>query len=83
MRGEHFSYALATFYVLIAHMFNRAICPRFPHSWTMYTIAPILTAGDPIDLSNYRTIMVGHILSNIYGSMIERELNILAKREGL
>ena len=36
----------------------------FPTSWTEQTIVSILKSGDPIILSNYRTIMIGHCLAN-------------------
>ena len=47
---------------------------------TEHTIVPILKSGDPMMLSNYRTIINGHYLAKLYGSILELELSIWAER---
>ena len=79
MRGEHLVFASHTLAPFIAHLFNRALVEGFPHTWSTNTIAPIHKAGDRMDPGNYRTIMIGHILAKLYGSILEDELSTLAK----
>ena len=38
---------------------------------------------DTVDLGNYRTIMIGHVLAKLYGAILEVELNARAEVEGL
>lgn len=77
--GEHFSYARDTLALLIVHVFNRAICEGFPTSWTEHIIVPLFKSGDPMVPGNYRTIMIGHYLAKIYGSILELELSRLGR----
>ncbi|MCO5606122.1 hypothetical protein L7F22_060309 [Adiantum nelumboides] len=49
----------------------------------MHTIVPIHKSGDPLNPSNYRTIMIGHTLAKLYGAVLEAELSSYAEREGL
>ena len=49
----------------------------------MHTIVPIHKARDVLDLGNYRTIMIGHILAKLYGVVLEEELSTYAEGEGL
>ena len=80
--GEHFIYARDTLLPLLAHIFNRAMCKGFPTRWTKYTIVPILKSRDPMMPSNYRTIMIGHYFTKLYGLILESELSIWAKQNG-
>ncbi|MCO5578435.1 hypothetical protein L7F22_032277 [Adiantum nelumboides] len=41
--------------------------------WTMHPIVPIHNSRDPLDLGNYRTIMIGHTLAKLYGAVLEAE----------
>ena len=68
---------------LLAVMFNRAMCEGLPDTWSLSTIVPIFKSGDPMELGNYRTIMVGHTLARLYASIIEQQLSRWAEREGL
>ena len=36
-----------------------------------------------MDLGNYRTIMIGHVMSNIYASILDGEASIGAEAQGL
>jgi len=58
-------------------MFNRALCEGFPPTWSTNIINPILKSGDPMDTNNYKTIMIGHLLAKLYGSVLEMELSAL------
>ena len=80
--GEHFIYARDTLLPLLAHIFNRAMCEGFPTRWTQHTIVPILKSGDPMMPSNYRTIMIGHYLAKLYGSILESELSRWVEQNG-
>lgn len=42
----------------------------FQHSWTMKTTVLVHEASDPIDPGNLRTIIVGHKLAKLYGSVL-------------
>lgn len=64
------------------HWVNRALVEGFPPTWTMNTISPIHKARDAMDLGNYRTIMIGHILAKLYGLVLEAELSALAETAG-
>ncbi|MCO5570021.1 hypothetical protein L7F22_023735 [Adiantum nelumboides] len=80
--GEHFIYACRELAPLLAHMFNRSVCEGFPASRTANTIVPLFKSGDPMVQGNYKTIMIGHYLAKIYGSILERELSVWAERNG-
>lgn len=56
-----------------------------PPTWTMNTISPIHKAGDTMDPGNYRTIMIGHILAKLYGSVTRylRQSSTLWRRGGV
>ncbi|MCO5571119.1 hypothetical protein L7F22_024851 [Adiantum nelumboides] len=64
-------------------LFNRALARGLPAEWTMHAIVPIHQSGDPLDPSNYRTIMIGHTLAKLYGAVLEAELSFYAEREEL
>ncbi|MCO5586490.1 hypothetical protein L7F22_040430 [Adiantum nelumboides] len=83
MQSEHIIYAADTLAPFIAMLFNRALAEGLPAAWTMHIIVPIHKSGDPLDLGNYRTIMIGHTLAKLYGAVLEAELSSYAEREGL
>ena len=60
---------------IMAKLFNEVGCYRFPKARTLNTIAPIHKAGDPMDLGNYRSIMIGHVKSKIYASVLDGEVS--------
>lgn len=71
--AEHFIPArdmLAPFQV---HIFNRALCEGFLAAWRENTIVPILKSEAPMDLGNYRAIMISHTLAKMYASILEHE----------
>ena len=68
--GEHFIYARDTLLPFLAHIFNRAMCEGFCSRWTKHTIVSILKSGDPIMPSNFKTIMIGHCLTKLYGLIL-------------
>ena len=83
LQSEHFIYAVDTLAPILAHLFNRALTEGLPAEWTMHTIVPIHKAGDQLDPSNYRTIMIGHTLAKLYEAVLEEELSSYAEHEGL
>lgn len=81
--AEHFIHARDTIAPILAWMFNRAMCEGFPSSWSDHTIVPLLKSGDPMMPTNYRTIMIGHCLAKIYGSILEHELSSWTEKQRL
>lgn len=61
-------------------MFNMAICQGFPPSWCSNVIVSI--TEDPLDPSNYRTILIGHLLAKLCESILEFEVNTFANTYG-
>ena len=49
----------------------------------MHTIVPIHKIGDTLDLGNYRSIMIGHVLAKLYGAILEAKFSAHAEAEGL
>jgi hypothetical protein len=80
--AKHISHACDTLAPLLAHMFNRALCEGFPPTWSTNTISPIHKSGDPLDPNNYQTIMIGHTMAKLYGSVLEAELSAFAEYQG-
>ena len=58
------------------------MCEGFPTRWTEHTIVPILKSGDPMMPSSYTTIMIGHYLAKLYGSILKSELYVWAEWNG-
>ena len=71
--AEHFIHARDMLAELLAVMFNRAMCEGLPDTWSLSTIVPIFKSGDPMELGNYRTIMIGHTLARLYASILEQQ----------
>lgn len=82
LMGEHFSHACDVLTPTLASMFNRAVCEGFPKSWSDNTIVPLFKKGDLQIPSNYRTIMIGHTLAKIYGSILEHRISTWAAMHG-
>eukprot|EP00250_Pteridium_aquilinum_P021770 c25217_g4_i1 orf=6-257(-) len=70
--AEHFIHARDMLAELLAVVFNRAMCEGLPDSWSLSTIVPIFKARDPMELGNYRTIMIGHTLARLYASILQQ-----------
>ena len=83
LQAEHLVYAQDDLAPLITHLFNRALSEGFPPQWRMNTVAPIHKGGDSMDPNTYRTIMIGHILAKLYGTVMEAELSGYTERAGL
>jgi len=65
--------------ILIHHhhkLLNLVIKHGFPRIWTQSLIVPIFRNADKIVPSNYRNIMVSHILAKIYGLILENMLSL-------
>ncbi|MCO5554492.1 hypothetical protein L7F22_008021 [Adiantum nelumboides] len=60
----------------------QALVEGLPAEWTMHIIVPIHKSGDPLDLGNDMTIMIGHTLANLYG-VLEAGISSYAEGEGL
>ena len=71
--AEHLIHAKDILAGLISVMFNTTMNENFPDTWSMSTIVPIFKARDLTMPENYRTIMVGHTLGNLYASILEQQ----------
>jgi hypothetical protein len=45
-------------------------------------IIPIFKSGDKINCFNYRTIMIGPILANLYGILLEKKISAWLESHG-
>ena len=57
-------------------LLNLVVTHGFPWLWTQSLIVPIFKNGDKSAPSNYRTIMVSHILVKLYGLILEKKLSL-------
>ena len=73
---EHFIHAHDMLVPLLAHIFNRAMSEGFATSLIKHTIVAIFDFGDAMIPCDYRTIMIGHYSTRLYGSNLESELNV-------
>lgn len=64
--AEHFVHARNMIAYLLAFMFSRAMCEGFQETWSISMVVPILKLGDWSLPTNYRTILVGHMLAKLY-----------------
>ena len=81
--AEHLIHARDLLADILAQLFNHVMCEGLPKSWSLSTIVPIFKVGDPIEPRNYRTIMVGHKLTQLYASILEQRLSRWAESEGI
>ena len=79
MCTKFIAYGIQTMGPILANLFNEAVCYEFPKSQTLNTITPIHKARDPMDLKNYKTIMIGHVMSKIYASVLDGEVSARAE----
>ena len=76
LQTEHrFIYARECLFPFLTLIFNRALTEGFPLQWPMNTVPPIHKGGDLMDPNTYRTIMIGHTLTKLYGAIMEAELS--------
>jgi len=54
----------------IHNLFNLEFKQSFHKPWTQSLIVTIFKSGDKNHTSNYRTIMISPILSNLYGNIL-------------
>jgi len=62
--------------VLIPHVYklhSLAVKQDFLKPWTQSLIVPIFKSGDKNIPSNYKTIMISHILAKLYGLILEKK----------
>ena len=69
--------------LILARLFNEAVCKGFCQTWTLNTIIPIHEVADPMDPSNYKTIMIGHVRSTFYDSVLDGEVSGFVEARGL
>ena len=81
--GEHFINARDPLLLLVTCIFNRPICEGFPTSWTKHTIVRTFKSRDPMMLTNYMTIMIGHYIAKRYSSILQSELSVLDTKKML
>ena len=66
-------------YILIPHMhkiLNIVLKQGFPKTWNRSLIVPIFKIGDKNNPSIYRTIMIRHLLANLYGIILDNKINV-------
>ena len=66
----------------VIDILNQAYHNGFPLDWQDNCIKAIHKGGNRNELSNYRTIMIGPIIANLFGSLLERKLNAWAEMNG-
>lgn len=73
-QAEIFKMGKSIIFPHLHNLLNLAVKHGFPKIWTQILIVPILKNGDKIIPSNYKTIMVSHILAKLYGLILEKSL---------
>ena len=63
-------------------LLNLAIKHGILKLWMQSLIIPILKNGDKSIPSNYKTIMISHILANLYGLIMENTLSLWLENHG-
>lgn len=76
---QHSSYIMAEPRIMRGCLHNEAICKGSPRTWTLNTITPIHKARDPMEPRNYMTIMIRHIMSKIYASLLDGEAVLMQR----
>lgn len=59
----------------IHNLLNFAVTHGIPKLWMQRLIVPIFKSGDKNVPSNYRTIMISHILVKLYGMILEKNIS--------
>jgi hypothetical protein len=72
---ELFKQSLQTMDNHLANLFNHVVCTAFPQSWSHHTIHPIHKSSSNVDPNNYKTIMVGHMFSKLYATVLYLKLS--------
>ena len=60
-------------------MFNLALQHGMPHDWSTNWIKPLHKGGDITNANNYRTIMIGSIMTKLFGSVMEEKISAWAE----
>ena len=66
----------------ICNMFNLALQYGMAHGWGMNQIKPLHKGGYANNVNNYHTIMVGSLIENLFGCIMERKISEWAKNNG-
>jgi hypothetical protein len=74
-QAEFFKQGLHAMDNHLADLFNHVVCMGFPQSWSHHIIHPIHKSGSSTDPNNYRTIMVGHMFSKLYATVLHLKLS--------
>ena len=56
----------------VTDILNQAYNHGFPHDWQENCIKALQKGGDKNEVSNYKTIMLGTIMSKLFGSLLEK-----------
>lgn len=78
-----FKHNLAILIAHIAEMFNYIFSHRFSFSWTSNIIHPIYKVGNPLNLSNFKKIIVSHILTKDFVITHDEFITNFAKTHNL
>ena len=63
-------------------LLNLVVTHGFPQLWTQSLIVPKFKNGYKSVPSNYRMIMVSHILAKLYGLILEKKLSLWLESQG-
>jgi len=78
LQAEFLKHAIHTLPTMLAKLFKDVIFFGFSSSLTSNIIRPMFKIENPDDLSNYRTIKIGHTLAKLYAMALEVYLSRMA-----
>ena len=74
-QAEFFKHDLRALVSYLVDLFNHVVREGFPPVWSHHIIYPIHKSGSTSDPNNYRTIMVGHMFSKLYDTVLHKKLS--------
>ena len=73
-QAKFFKHGLHALVSYLADLFNHVVCIGFPSAWSHHIIHRRHKPGPSSDPNNYRMIMVGHIFSKLYATILHMRL---------
>lgn len=83
LESELLTHASELLSPILANLLNSIVVSGFPTSWCTNVIHPIHKNGDPMNPDNYRTIMIGHVLAKLYGTILQSAISSEAESRRL
>ena len=62
-------------------MFNHALQHGMPYGWTKIWIKPLHISGDVNNVNKYRTVMVGSLMTKLFGCIMESKISVWAEKK--